>query len=135
MFIFRMHHQIAIGCCRIITKVTMKPYHTLSIFDCSNRNHTIITVYPLLVQLKTCWCDTLHLALVTRMRPMLLVLVLRLRVHRQLTLETSHISAKFAVVADPFMLEPLVLFKTCLGLGSVLAKVTWKDGADWKVNL
>ena len=112
MFIFLMHHQIAIcGCC-IITKVTMKPYHTLSIFDCSNRNHTIITVYPLLVQLKTGRCDALHLTLVTRMRPMLLVLVLRLGVHRKLTLETSHISAEVAIVADPLMLETLVLFKT-----------------------
>ena len=111
MFIFRMHYQIAIGRSLIITKITMKPYNTQSIFDCSNRNHTIITVYSLLVQLKTSRCDTLHLTLVTRMRPVLLVLVLRLCVHRQLTLETGDISAEVAIVADPFVLEPLVLFQ------------------------
>ena len=113
MFIFLMHHHIAIGGCLINTQVTLKPYHTLSILDTSNWNHTIITVLPLFVQLKTCWCDAFHLALVARMRPMLfVVLVLRLHVHRQLTLKTSHISAEVAIVPDSFVLEPLVLFKT-----------------------
>ena len=135
MFIFRMHYQIAIGRSLIITNITMKPYNTQSIFDCSNRNHTIITVYSLLLQLKTSRCDTLHLTLVTRMRPVLFVLVFRLVVHRKLALETSHIGAEVAIESDPFMLETLVLFKTCLRLGSILAKITWKDGADWKVNL
>ena len=112
MFIFRMHYQIAIGRSLIITNITMKPYNTQSIFDCSNRNHTIITVYSLLVQLKTSRCDTLHLTLVTRMRPVLFVLVFRLVVHRKLALETSHIGAEVAIESDPFMLETLVLFKT-----------------------
>ena len=92
----------------------MKPNHTLSILDSPIWNHTLITVYPLFVQLKACRRDALHLTLVTGMRPMLLVLVLRLRVHRQLTLETSHISAEVAIVADPFVLESLVLFQAGL---------------------
>ena len=130
-----MHHKIAIGGCNIITKVTMKPNHSQSILDSPIWNGTIITVYPLFVQLKTSRCDALHFTLVTRMRPVLLVLVLRLCVHRQLTLETGDISAEVAIVADAFVLEPLVLFQAGLRLGSVLTEITGKDCANWKVNL
>ena len=76
MFILLMHHQIAIGGCHIITIITVKPYHTLSILDPSDWNHTIITVNPLFVQFKTCRSDTSHFTLVTGMCSMLLVLVL-----------------------------------------------------------
>ena len=135
MFILLMHHQIAIGGCHIITEITMKPYHTLGILDPSDWNHTIITVNPLFVQFKTCRSDTSHLTLVTGMCSKLLVLVLRLCVHCQLALKTSHVSAEVAIVPDPFMLEPLVLLKTRLRLGSVLTEITGKDRANWNVDL
>ena len=134
VFIFLVHHQIAIGGCLVITNIALKPDHTLGIQNSANRNNTLLSVNPLLVQFKTCGCHTPHLALVTWKSPLLLVLVLCLYVQFKLPLKPSHISAHLAVVPDSLMFEPLVLFKTWRRHGSIFAEVTGEDCADRKMN-
>ena len=135
VFIFLVHHQIAIGGCLVITNIALKPDHTLRIQNSANRNHTLVSVNPLLVQFKTCGCHTSHLALVTWKSPLPFVLVLFLYVQFQLPFKPSDISAHFAVVADSLMFEPLVLFKTWRRHGSVFAEVTGENCADRQMNL